>query len=129
MTEPKRRNTRQKDAVRHALAGSKGFVSAQELHSELLGHGNTIGLATVYRNLADLAEAGEADQLTSKDGEVLYRACTTSHHHHLICQKCGLTIEIEAKKVEAWADEVASEHGFTSPSHTVDIFGLCPKCA
>jgi Fur family ferric uptake transcriptional regulator len=47
----------------------------------------------------------------------------------LICQKCGLTLEIEAKKVEAWADEVASEHGFTSPSHTVDIFGLCPKCA
>ena len=129
MTDSKRRNTPQKNAVRHALGGSKGFVSAQELHAELLRHGNTIGLATVYRNLADLADAGEADLLTSKDGEVLYRACTTAHHHHLICQQCGLTVEIEAKKVEAWADEVASEHGFTNPSHTVDIFGLCPKCA
>jgi Fur family ferric uptake transcriptional regulator len=129
MIEPKRRNTRQKDAVRHALAGSKGFVSAQALHSELLGHGNTIGLATVYRNLADLAEAGEADQLTSKEGEVLYRACTTSHHHHLICRKCGKTLEIEADKVEAWADEVAKAHGFSRPSHTIDIFGECEACA
>ena len=32
-----------------------------------------------------------------EDGEALYRACTPgSHHHHLICRSCGLTVEIEA---------------------------------
>ena len=123
-----KRNTPQKAAVKHALGEATGFVSAQQLHQTLKKHGSTIGLATVYRTLADLALAGEADSLQSKDAEVLYRACTTSHHHHLICRECGLTLEIEAQKLEKWADEVAGEHGFASPSHNIDIFGICKAC-
>jgi Fur family ferric uptake transcriptional regulator len=132
MTDSKRRNTWQKDAVRHALGEATGFVSAQQLHHVLRNHGSTIGLATVYRALADLAEAGEADSLQSASSagspEVLYRACGTDHHHHLICRQCGKTLEIEANRVEAWADEVAQEHGFAKPTHTIDIFGVCSDC-
>lgn len=124
-----KRNTWQKDAVRHALSEATGFVSAQDLHLVLRNHGSTIGLATVYRALADLATQGEADSLQSKEGELLYRACGTDHHHHLICRKCGKTVEIEADKVESWADEVAKAHGFTKPSHTIDIFGDCSTCS
>lgn len=123
-----KRNTWQKDAVRHALGEAIGFVSAQQLHLVLRNHGSTIGLATVYRALADLAEAGEADSLQGASGELLYRACTTDHHHHLICRQCGLTVEIEADRVEKWADEVASAHGFAKPTHTIDIFGICSAC-
>jgi Fur family ferric uptake transcriptional regulator len=123
-----KRNTWQKDAVKHALGEAAGFVSAQQLHLVLRNHGSTIGLATVYRALADLAKAGDADSLQSKDGELLYRACGTEHHHHLICRTCGKTVEIEASKVETWADEVAKSHGFTQPSHTIDIFGVCASC-
>jgi Fur family ferric uptake transcriptional regulator len=114
--------------VKHALSEAIGFVSAQQLHLVLRNHGSTIGLATVYRALADLAEAGDADALQSKDGELLYRACTNAHHHHLICRDCGKTVEIEAERVESWADEVAKEHGFAQPSHTIDIFGTCSEC-
>ena len=129
MTEkPIRRNTWQKDAVKHALGEAIGFVSAQQLHLVLRNQGSTIGLATVYRALADLATAGDADSLQSKDGELLYRACTTDHHHHLICRDCGLTLELEAKNLEKWADEVASDNGFSDPSHTIDIFGICSDC-
>lgn len=128
MSEPKRRNTRQKDAVRHALAESAGFVSAQQLHQVLVKHGNVIGLATVYRTLGDLVEAGQADSLKSQEGELLYRACTAEHHHHLICRVCGLTLEIEAERVEKWAKAVSQEHGFSQPSHTIDIFGTCSQC-
>ncbi len=125
---PAKRNTPQKQSVKHALGEATGFVSAQQLHQTLKAHGSSIGLATVYRTLADLAQAGEADSLQSKDAEVLYRACTTSHHHHLICRKCGLTLEIEAQNLEKWADQVAKDHGFSQPSHNIDIFGLCSNC-
>jgi Fur family ferric uptake transcriptional regulator len=123
-----KRNTWQKDAVKHALGEATGFVSAQELHLVLRNHGSTIGLATVYRALADLANSGEADSLQSQEGELLYRACTTEHHHHLICKNCGKTVEIEAHEVEKWAEKVAKQHGFREPSHTVEIFGLCSDC-
>ncbi|WP_306233473.1 Fur family transcriptional regulator [Agrococcus beijingensis] len=123
-----RRTTRQREAVRTALDASDEFVSAQSLHQSLRAGGSTIGLATVYRALAALAADGEADALQS-GGEVLYRACTKTHHHHLICRSCGRTVELEAAAVEQWAGRVAAAHGFVEPEHVVDIFGVCAECA
>ena len=76
-----------------------------------------------------LTAQGEADSLQSPEGEALYRACTsTGHHHHLICRSCGLTVEIEATDVEQWAKRTAERHGFRDAEHVVDIFGLCGSC-
>ena len=123
------RNTWQRDRVRTALSDAQGFVSAQDLHATLRGENTGIGLATVYRALATLAAAGDADQLQSPDGEAIYRACTsTGHHHHLICRNCGTAVEIQAHDVEQWAQSTAAAHGFTQAEHVVDIFGLCAAC-
>lgn len=124
-----KRNTWQREAVRAQLAETSGFVSAQALHFRLAASGRSIGLATVYRALSDLAEMNEADSLHAPNGEVLYRACTSTHHHHLICRQCGRTVEITAEPVEEWARSVARTHGFDQPSHTVDVFGRCADCA
>lgn len=125
----RKRNTWQRETVRQALGTSEGFVSAQGLHTALRTGGSPIGLATVYRALADLAAEGDADAL-QQDGENLYRLCTPgTHHHHLICRNCGLTVEIEADAVEDWARQVAADHGFSQPNHVVDVFGLCKNCA
>jgi Fur family transcriptional regulator, ferric uptake regulator len=124
-----KRNTWQREAVREALSSTEGFISAQGLHLGLREAGSPIGLATVYRALADLAAEGDADSLQSPDGESLYRACTSGHHHHLICRNCGLTVEIEADEVEVWARSAAAAHGFTQAQHVVDVFGLCAGCS
>ena len=123
------RNTWQRERVREALADAPGFVSAQSLHAMLRDENTGIGLATVYRALAGLAAQGHADSLQSPEGEALYRACSTSgHHHHLICRSCGKTVEIEASDVEQWARRTAESHGFSEAEHVVDIFGLCEDC-
>ncbi|WP_025157992.1 Fur family transcriptional regulator [Leifsonia aquatica] len=124
-----KRNTWQREAVREALSSTEGFISAQSLHLSLHETGSPIGLATVYRALADLAAEGDADSLQSPEGESLYRACTGGHHHHLICRNCGLTVEIEADAVEEWARAAAAAHGFTQAQHVVDVFGLCENCS
>ena len=124
------RNTWQRDRVREALGDAPGFVSAQDLHAALRQDNTGIGLATVYRTLATLAASGEADQLQSPEGEAIYRACSsTGHHHHLICRSCGRAVEIVAREVEAWAQRTAAAHGFMQAEHVVDIFGLCEACS
>jgi Fur family ferric uptake transcriptional regulator len=124
-----KRNTWQREAVRAALGTSEAFVSAQALHGHLREAGSPIGLATVYRALADLATEGEVDSF-QQDGESLYRACTSpSHHHHLICRDCGTTVEIAADAVEVWSQQIAARHGFTDAQHVVDVFGYCPNCS
>ena len=122
------RPTKQRLAVADALASTEGFHSAQEIH-ELLGRrGESVGLATVYRTLQRLAEAGEVDMMRSEDGEAIYRRCSDTHHHHLVCRACGRTVEVEGPAVERWTNAIAAEHGFADVSHTLEIFGTCPSC-
>jgi Fur family ferric uptake transcriptional regulator len=123
------RPTRQRRAVSAALAGVDDFRSAQEIHDLLRRSGERVGLTTVYRTLQGLADAGEVDVLRSPDGEAVYRRCSTGHHHHLVCRRCGRAVEVAGPAVERWADRVAAEHGYADVSHTVEIFGTCPDCA
>jgi len=46
-----------------------------------------------------------------------------------VCRSCGAAVEIARPAVEAWADEVARAHGYTDVTHTVELFGRCPRCA
>ena len=123
------RNTRQRSAVASLLGQVDAFHSAQTLHAMLRERGERIGLTTVYRTLQALADAGEVDVMRPPGGEHLYRRCGQGHHHHLVCRSCGATVEVDGPAVESWADRVAAEHGFTSVSHTLEIFGTCPECA
>jgi Fur family ferric uptake transcriptional regulator len=122
------RNTRQRRAVGAILDDLDGFASAQEIHDILARRGDKVGLSTVYRNLQSLVEAAEVDSLRGDDGEVLYRRCSSGHHHHLVCRDCGRTVEVEGPTVERWADRVAAEHGFSDVAHTLEVFGTCSEC-
>lgn len=129
MTTTRRRPTRQQAAVATQLERAGDFASAQDLYARLREAGENVGLATVYRTLQALAEAGEVDVLRTDEGEAVYRMCSTGHHHHLVCRDCGRAVEIEGPAVERWTERVAAEHGFKDVSHTLEIFGTCPDCA
>lgn len=123
------RMTRQRRAMLAELGEEDGFRSAQQVHDDLGDKGIRVGLATVYRNLQELAEAGEVDSLRSEDGETLYRRCEVeAHHHHLICRSCGRVDEIATGDLELWLQKVTAEHGFTQERHFIEIFGLCQDC-
>ena len=121
------RPTRQRRAVATALQSCVDFRSAQEIHELLDRRGAKVGLATVYRTLQRLSEAHEVDMLRTEDGEAVYRRCSDTHHHHLVCRECGATVEIEGPAVERWTTAMAAEHGFADVSHTLEIFGTCPR--
>jgi len=122
------RPTRQRKAVAAALESFDDFRSAQDIHDLLRRSNENVGLSTVYRTLQTLADAGEVDMLRTEDGEAIYRRCSTTHHHHLVCRTCGRTVEVEGPTVERWSDSIAAQHGFTDVSHTLEIFGTCPAC-
>ena len=105
---PITRHTRQKDAVLQRLRRNGDFVSAQELHRQM-------------------NEEGTADTIRL-GGQQMFRICEDhEHHHHLVCERCGHTVEIEPPD-EGWVNDIAQSYGYTVNSHTVEVFGLCPKC-
>ncbi|WP_422114615.1 Fur family transcriptional regulator [Brachybacterium sp. UNK5269] len=124
------RNTRQRAAILETLSRQDDFRSAQQIHEQMKSAGETVGLATVYRNLQALARSGRLDLLVAGDGESLYRQCEdTGHHHHLVCRECGRTVEFLAPKLESAMTAIAHDHGFTDVDHTLEVFGLCEDCA
>lgn len=133
----RQRNTRQAEAIESALAGADGFRTAHELFARIRAGGQHVGLTTVYRHLALLAETGRADVVHNADGEAQYRLCgareatdaggVAEHHHHIVCRECGRSVEVSGPEVEAWADRVAEQAGYTDITHTVELFGLCPQ--
>jgi Fur family transcriptional regulator, ferric uptake regulator len=127
--QPVVRMTRQRAAVAAALQAIGEFRSAQQLHEALRTRGDGVGLATVYRTLQALAEAGEVDALRTDDGEQVFRWCARrEHHHHLVCRLCGSTVEIDGPPVEAWAQMVGDDHGFSDVGHTIELWGVCSGC-
>jgi len=88
-----------------------------------------IGLATVYRTMELIYNAGLARKVGFGDGikhyEHRYRH---PHHHHLICVKCGKVIEIASSKIDAIQKQLAEKHAFTITRATMRLFGICNAC-
>lgn len=122
------RRTRQRAAVGAIMAALDEFRTAQDVHALLRERGEAIGLATVYRTLARMAAEGEIDSIRTPEGVAAYRRCSAGHHHHLVCRECGRTVEISPPDLEAWAEQVGREFGFTQLDHELELFGRCPDC-
>lgn len=125
------RVTRQRTAIGALLDNLDEFRSAQQIHALLVDRGAGIGLATVYRTLGAMADAGELDSVRTETGESLFRRCDrqASHHHHLVCRRCGRTVEVQGPNLESWVRAVSDEHGFADVEHTLELFGTCSSCA
>jgi Fur family transcriptional regulator, ferric uptake regulator len=132
MTDMARRNsphTRRQAQVYALLDETGEFRSAQRIHADLRGRGIEVGLTTVYRTLGVLADAGEIDAVRRPNGEQVYRHCSPTRHHHLMCRSCARTVEVAGPAVERWVTAVAQQHGFSDVNHSVEIFGTCDTCA
>jgi Fur family ferric uptake transcriptional regulator len=123
------RTTRQRVEMLEVLAECPEFRTPRQLHDELVSRGARIGLTTVYRTLQMLSDTGEVDVMRLPTGDQLYRRCGVAHHHHLTCRGCATTVEVRSPTVESWAATTADAHGFTDESHTLEIFGVCARCA
>ena len=122
------RKTRQRVAVDAILSSLDEFRTAQQIHDRLRQQGDSIGLTTVYRTLQLMVDAGELDAIRTAEGETAYRRCSGGHHHHLVCRRCGRTVEVSGPAVERWANAMAEQHGFREVSHDLEIFGTCSGC-
>lgn len=120
--------TRQRTAILEALRRCPEAVTAQELHRRMSRRKSAPGLATIYRTLTALSDAGSIDKF-QLETELAFRLCGSGHHHHLVCDGCGDVREIRSDAIEKWVKQVARRHGFIPTGHTADVRGLCPTCA
>ena len=87
-----------------------------------------MGLATVYRALRDLSEAGVIDAMPHGGAETCYRLCGAGHHHHLVCSRCHRVVELTDCRLGGWLQRAGAANGFTVTGHSLEAVGLCSTC-
>jgi Fur family transcriptional regulator, ferric uptake regulator len=89
-----------------------------------------IGIATVYRTLKLIADAGIARAVEFGDGTIRYEHdFGHEHHDHLVCTGCGSFREINNACIEEEQQKIADREGFLLLKHKMILYGICPKCS
>ena len=104
-------------------------LSADAIHSYLVSHNESIGLATVYRVLTQLEMAGLVQKNQFKENQSTYEI-KKQHHDHLICTTCGKIIEFINDDLEKLQEKISEKYQFRLDSHVMTLFGKCTngKC-
>ena len=103
--------------------------SADELYQILAAEGETIGLATIYRVLSQLAQAGVVRRSSfDATGKAVYEIDDGPHHDHLVCVRCGGVDEFVDAAIEARQQHIVAERGFRLVEHRLALYGLCSAC-
>ena len=121
--------TRQRKVILDALLTLPRHVSAEELYAASIKKNSSIGLATIYRTLHLLCEAGLVQGREFGDGQSRYELAYNHHHHdHLVCIHCGKIIEFENMDIEYLQEQVAKKHSFKIQRHKLELYGECKEC-
>lgn len=103
--------------------------SAEDVYRALIAEDVDIGLATVYRVLTQFEQAGIVVRSQFDGGKAVFELNDGDHHDHLICTNCGVVEEFADAEIEQRQHSIAADHGFVLESHTMLLYGICPKCA
>ncbi|MBU0621165.1 MAG: ferric iron uptake transcriptional regulator [Gammaproteobacteria bacterium] len=106
-------------------------MTAESIYRQLTESGEVIGLATVYRALAQFEAAGLITRHHFEGGQTVYELERGPHHDHIVCVRCGRVEEFYDKVIEDRQREIATKLGFNLSDHALTLYGECsgPDCA
>ncbi len=102
--------------------------SAENVYRALMEDGEEIGLATVYRVLAQFQAAGLVERHHFESGQAVFEISEKGHHDHIVCVTCGKVEEFYDETIENRQKEVASEKGYEVTDHNLTLYGKCTDC-
>jgi Fur family ferric uptake transcriptional regulator len=117
-------------AVVETLGRHGGCVDADALVATLRRERKRVGVASVYRALALLAELGLLQRVPVAGGSARYELAGPGgdHHHHLVCDDCGATAPFEDDALERAIGRLSRRTAYAVQAHDVTLHGTCPDC-
>ncbi len=106
---------------------SSNPLSAQEVHQLLKEKGFNVDLVTVYRTLELFDNLKLVRKTQFEDKVTRFELPSDSHHHHLVCVKCGLVEEVKVDESK-FVRKIEKTSDFKVERHSLEFFGFCKKC-
>jgi Fur family ferric uptake transcriptional regulator len=123
------KHTGQRDTILRTFLESREHLSTDELFRLVKKKDPRIGFTTVYRTLKLLGECGLASEVAFHDGIARFEhQYNRRSHHHMVCTKCGSSVEFFSPEVSRVEQEIGRKHRYLTTRHTFQIYGLCESC-
>lgn len=106
---------------------SQRHLSAEDVYKALLAADSEVGLATIYRVLLQLEQAGLLTRQSFEGDKAVFELNEGHHHDHLVCLHCGQVVEFVDEAIEVRQHEVAKNRGFELQGHSLALYGFCSK--
>jgi Fur family ferric uptake transcriptional regulator len=128
LREAAERLTPQRKLIARILHEQGGHLSAEEIHDLGRRRQPRLSLATVYRTLKWLKEAGLVHELRLNGDYCRYEVDHEEAHQHMVCLGCGKIIEFVCDHCATVHSDLAHRHGFTITGVRVKLYGYCAEC-
>jgi len=123
------RFTRQRAAVFDYLRAATSHPTAEEVFTAVRRRLPNISLATVYKALEALADAGLANKLAHADGPARFD-CRSDHHYHFRCLDTGQVRDLDTpydpqllQKLDPNLVEALRQQGFHVTEYRLELLG------
>lgn len=121
------RMTNQREIILRELKKSRGHLTADELYDRVKKDMPRISLATVYRNLEILSEAGLIGKLEISGRQKRFDYDVVEHDH-IYCAVCHKVDNLKIERQGLHAREIQAVKGYTVTGYRLEIVGVCPAC-
>lgn len=119
-------------AVLELLQGQTCALTALELEQALGAAGRRVSRASVYRILEELERLGLVARVETGQAMIRYERAHDSdgeHHHHLVCDSCGVVMPFSDEGLERAIDELSERVPLAVSEHEIVLHGACRACA
>ena len=97
-------------------------LAAEDIYRQLIEAGEDVGLATVYRVLAQFEHAGLITRHNFESGRSVFELDQGGHHDHMVCLETGKVIEFVNGDVERLQRSIAEAHGYELVDHRFVLY-------
>lgn len=121
--------TRERALIFRVVFARRDHFSVDDLMFHMQNEGLKVSRATLYRSLANLAEADILVEADFGHGHIHYeRAGSKAQHEHLVCSGCGRVVEVRSPELTEAIQKIVASEGFDLISHRLQISGKCKEC-
>ncbi|MGO8685682.1 MAG: Fur family transcriptional regulator [Candidatus Dormibacteria bacterium] len=119
--------TAQRLAALRAVSG-RPHGTAEEIEETVRAEIGAVSRQAVYDALGILTERGLIRRIQPARSPARYEDRVDDNHHHLVCRRCGLTVDVRCAVGSTPCLEAADDSGYIVDEAEVIYWGTCPAC-
>lgn len=120
--------TLQRAVIREVMKEAKDHPDAEAVYRRVSSRLSGVGVATVYRNLRQMAEEGELRRIARCGRSDCFDGALEPHAH-MVCKQCGALIDVYDPALLSAIESAAQSQGFLVGTEGMTVSGICARCS